>query len=75
MKIVTWNVNSIRARLERVVAWVAANRPDVVCMQELKVVDEDFPAAPFRELGYDIVTVGERSYNGVGILSLRPLRE
>lgn len=69
MKIVTWNVNSIRTRLERVKAWVASHAPDVLCLQEIKVVDEDFPAEVFAELGYHVETYGQKTYNGVAILS------
>ena len=73
MKLTTWNVNSIRQRLPRVLAWVAANRPDVLCLQETKVVDEDFPRAPFEELGYHVETYGQKTYNGVALLAREPL--
>ncbi len=75
MKLATWNVNSIRARHERVLAWVEANRPDVLCLQELKAEDEKFPAADYRALGYEIATFGEKTYNGVAILARGPLGE
>ena len=52
MKIATWNVNSIRTRLEHVTNWLQANPVDVLCLQETKVVDQDFPIQPFQELGY-----------------------
>ena len=73
MQVVTWNVNSIRSRLARVSAWLARRRPDVVCFQETKVVDADFPRAPFEALGYRVETFGEKTYNGVAILSRREL--
>ncbi len=69
MRIATWNVNSIRARLERVVHWLTEQRPDVVCLQETKCQDEQFPREPLEELGYHIETFGQRTYNGVAILS------
>jgi exodeoxyribonuclease-3 len=69
MKIATWNVNSIRARLERVLAWVDAARPDVLCLQETKVEDAAFPVEPFAARGYHVALAGQRTYNGVAILS------
>jgi exodeoxyribonuclease-3 len=69
MKITTWNVNSIRARLERVVAWTRANEPDLLCIQETKVVDDDFPRADFEELGYTVAVHGQKTYNGVALLA------
>ena len=65
----TWNVNSIRARLERLVTWLNARRPDVVCLQETKVSDDDFPTAELREAGYAAAIFGQRTYNGVAILA------
>ena len=69
MRIATWNVNSIRARLPRVVPWLAGERPDVVLLQETKCQDEQFPREPLEELGYNIETFGQKTYNGVAILS------
>jgi exodeoxyribonuclease III len=69
MRIATWNVNSVRARLPRVLPWLAENRPDVLCMQETKVQDEAFPREPFEELGYNVETFGQKTYNGVAILA------
>ncbi len=69
MKIVTWNVNSIRARLPRVTAWLAENTPDIVCLQETKVEDGSFPGAEIAALGYHLTIHGQRTYNGVAILS------
>lgn len=67
--LVTWNVNSLRARLPRVIAWLAAKRPDVVCLQETKVQDDLFPREPLEELGYEVAIHGRKTYNGVAILS------
>jgi exodeoxyribonuclease III len=75
MKIATWNVNSIRIRLQHVVDWLIQNPVDVLCMQEIKVVDENFPRSPFEELGYHLHLAGQKSYNGVAILSLKPLQD
>jgi exodeoxyribonuclease-3 len=69
VKIATWNVNSIRARLPRVVAWLGAARPDVALLQETKVADEQFPAEPLEDLGYNLALVGEPGRNGVAILA------
>lgn len=69
MNIVTWNVNSIRSRQDRLLAWLRAHRPDVLCLQELKVVDEDFPFEPIRALGYHVAANCQKAYNGVAILS------
>jgi len=72
MKIATWNVNSVRARLPRLLAWLERERPDVVCLQETKVVDADFPVAEIQALGYHCAVFGQKTYNGVAILSLAP---
>jgi exodeoxyribonuclease-3 len=67
MKIATWNVNSIRARQARVLAWLDQHRPDVLCMQETKAVDDQFPVAELDALGYRVAPHGQRTYNGVAI--------
>lgn len=69
MRLATWNVNSIRAREERFFRWLEAHQPDVLCLQELKVVDEGFPFAALKERGYHAAVLGQRTYNGVAILS------
>lgn len=69
MRIATWNVNSIRARLERVLHWLEEQRPDVLCLQETKCRDEQFPREPLEDLGYAVEAHGQRTYNGVAILS------
>ncbi len=75
MKIATWNVNSIKARLPRVVEWLAEAKPDVVLLQETKCVDDAFPRMEIEELGYNIALCGQKTYNGVAILSKRPLED
>lgn len=75
MKIATWNVNSIRSRVERVVAWTERERPDVLCFQEIKTLDDGFPLEPFAELGYRAEVFGQKTYNGVAILSLKPVTQ
>jgi len=69
MKIATFNVNSIRSRLATVSDWLAQNKPDVLCLQETKVPDRDFPVADITATGYHVIFRGEKSYNGVAILS------
>ena len=73
MKIATYNVNSIGARLERVLEWFDDARPDVCVLQEIKCVDEKFPAEAFEDRGYNIVVHGQKTYNGVALLSKYPL--
>ncbi len=75
MLIATWNVNSIKVREERLLAWLAAAEPDVVCLQELKVVDEAFPLAAVEAAGYHAAIHGMRAYNGVAILSRTPITD
>ena len=75
MKLVTWNVNSIRARNDRMFAWLDAHQPDVVCLQETKVEDAGFPFEAMRAKGYEVVTYGQKSYNGVAIASKLPITD
>ena len=75
MKIATWNVNSIRARLPNVLAWIDDAAPDVLLLQEIKTVAGAFPAAAFEERGYACAVAGQKSYNGVAILSKHPLED
>jgi exodeoxyribonuclease-3 len=75
MKIATWNVNSINARLETVLAWFREANPDVACLQEIKTVEEKFPREPLEQLGYNIEILGQKSYNGVALLSKTPLED
>ena len=69
MRIVSWNINSLRKRQDRLFAWLEATRPDVVCLQETKCTDDQFPALALRAAGYHAAYHGEKSYNGVAILS------
>ena len=76
MKIATWNVNSIRARLPRVLAWLEAARPDIALLQETKVTPEQFPAEPLEDLGYNLAMIGEPGgRNGVAILARSPIED
>ncbi|MGB0934574.1 MAG: exodeoxyribonuclease III [Alphaproteobacteria bacterium] len=75
MKIVTWNVNSIKARLPIVTDWLTSVQPDVVLLQETKCQAEAFPREEIEDLGYNIEVVGQKSYNGVAILSKRPIED
>jgi exodeoxyribonuclease-3 len=75
MRIATWNVNSINARLETVLRWFETARPDVACLQEIKCVDEKFPSEAFERLGYNTAVHGQKTYNGVAILSKTPLED
>lgn len=71
MKVATWNINGVKARLEQLVGWLGSVRPDIVCLQEIKSVDEGFPAGPIEEIGYNITVHGQKGFNGVAILSLQ----
>jgi exodeoxyribonuclease III len=73
MKIATWNVNSIKARLPRVQEWLTEFQPDVALLQELKTVEETFPRQEIEDLGYNVEMSGQKSYNGVAILSKSPI--
>ncbi|MBO6960909.1 MAG: exodeoxyribonuclease III [Prochlorococcus marinus CUG1438] len=69
MLIATWNVNSIRTRLTQIINWMNQVDPDILCLQETKVIDESFPFEPFEKLGYSVEVYGQKSYNGVAIIS------
>ncbi|MEI6065618.1 MAG: endonuclease/exonuclease/phosphatase family protein, partial [Pseudanabaena sp. ELA748] len=74
MKIATWNVNSVRTRINHVCDWLQANPDvDVLCLQETKVIDKDFPHEPFTQLGYQTYIYGQKSYNGVALIARSPL--
>ena len=75
MRIATWNVNSINARLETVLDWFREASPDVACLQEIKCVDEKFPSEAFESLGYNVAVHGQKSYNGVALLSKTPMED
>jgi len=72
MKIATWNVNSLNVRLPHVVDWLASAEPDVLVLQEIKQVSEAFPAESFAEAGYQSVASGQKTYNGVAVISRKP---
>ena len=72
MRIATWNINGLRARLDFVRIWLEARRPDVVGLQELKVGDDEFPGGAFEDLGYEAVCHGQKGWNGVAILTRHP---
>ncbi len=73
MKIASWNVNSLRVRMEQVSDWINTHSPDLLCLQELKMTDAEFPEAEFSNLGYRCAFTGQKTYNGVAIISKRPL--
>src|SRR3546814_17517702 len=75
MKLATWNVNSLNVRLPHVLEWLSANQPDVLCLQETKQEDSKFPYGALREAGYEALHSGQKTYNGVAILSRHPLAE
>jgi exodeoxyribonuclease-3 len=75
VKLATWNVNSIRARHDAVLSWIARVEPDVLCLQETKVEDDDFPTDELLRLGYEVAVAGQKSYNGVAIASRLPLAD
>lgn len=75
MRIATWNVNSVRTRLEQVLAWLEQEQPEVLCLQETKVTDALFPHEAFTALGYATAISGQKAYNGVAILSRLPLED
>jgi exodeoxyribonuclease III len=75
MKIATWNVNSVKARLGHVLAWLADAKPDILCLQEIKCIEAEFPALELKAEGYHAEVLGQRSYNGVALLSREPARD
>jgi exodeoxyribonuclease-3 len=75
MRIATWNVNSIKQRIENVAAWLKERQPDVVCLQETKCIDEAFPRLELEALGYNVAFHGQKAFNGVAILSKYPFDE
>src|SRR5215469_11238223 len=75
MRVATWNVNSIRQRIELLLAWLKDASPDVVCLQEIKCTDDAFPRLEFESLGYNVVTHGQKTFNGVALLSKLPFDE
>src|SRR3954451_8059941 len=75
MRIISWNINSLRRRQERFINWLAATKPDIVCLQETKCTDDQFPVLDLKAAGYHSVFHGQKSYNGVAIISKSQPRE
>ena len=75
MRIATWNINSIKQRMDNLAAWLSERRPDLVCLQEIKCVDEAFPREPLEALGYNVAVHGQKTFNGVAVLSKPPLED
>ena len=75
MKIATWNINGVKARLDHALTYLREAKPDVIGLQEIKSVDEGFPAEPFEDLGYKVATHGQKGFNGVAILSRLPMED
>ena len=75
LKIATWNINGVKARIETVKSWLEQAAPDIACLQEIKSVDENFPREVFEDLGYHVETHGQKGFNGVAILSKLPFDE
>ncbi|WP_409560448.1 exodeoxyribonuclease III [Hyphomicrobium sp. MC8b] len=75
MIIATWNINGVKARLEAALTYLRNHAPDVVCLQEIKSVDDGFPAQAFQDIGYNVATNGQKGFNGVAILSKTPLED
>src|SRR4029079_11127923 len=75
MIITTWNINGIKARLESTLTYLRQHAPDVVCLQEIKTVDEGFPKAAFEDLGYNVAAHGQTGFRGVALVSKHPLQD
>ncbi|MDA1156841.1 MAG: exodeoxyribonuclease III [Cyanobacteria bacterium] len=75
MRIASWNVNSVRTRLDQVLAWLQTHEPDVLCLQETKVSDDLFPLQAFEQIGYHCAISGQKAYNGVALISREPLED
>jgi exodeoxyribonuclease III len=75
MRIATWNVNSIKQRMGQIEAWISERSPDIVCLQETKCVDDAFPREPLEALGYNVAVHGQKTFNGVAVLSKLPFDE
>src|SRR5262249_51132436 len=75
MRIATWNINSIKQRMDNLIAWLSERQPDVLCLQETKCVDEAFPREPLEAMGYNVAVHGQKGFNGVAVLSKLRLDE
>ena len=72
MKLATWNVNSLKVRLPHVIDWLSQHQPEILCLQETKLTDDNFPITELAAAGYRAVFTGQKTYNGVAILSKQP---
>src|SRR5689334_4643919 len=75
LRIATWNINGVRARIDTALSWLKDANPDIVCMQEIKIEDAAFPTEAFGDLGYNVAVHGQKSFNGVALLSKLPFDE
>src|SRR4026208_2477664 len=75
MKIATWNINGIKARIDAATTWLKSAAPDIACLQEIKCADEAFPREAFEDLGYNVAVHGQKGFNGVALLSKLPFDE
>ncbi|MBK5962450.1 exodeoxyribonuclease III [Rhodoplanes elegans] len=75
MRIATWNVNSVKQRLDHLLSWLQERQPDIVCLQEIKCVDDAFPREPIEAAGWNVAVHGQKTFNGVALLSRRPFDE
>ncbi|USQ13417.1 exodeoxyribonuclease III [Legionella lytica] len=75
LKLASWNVNSLKIRLEQVLAWMDSSQMDILAVQETKLTDENFPESSFTEMGYHVVYAGQKTYNGVAVISRYPITE
>lgn len=75
IKLASWNVNSLKVRLDQVLAWLKSSETDILAMQETKLIDEQFPIGAFQECGYHVVFAGQKTYNGVAIVSRQPIED
>jgi exodeoxyribonuclease III len=75
MKIATWNINGVKARIDNLLHWLRESQPDIVCLQEIKSVDDQFPRLEIQSLGYNVETHGQKGFNGVALLSKLPFDE
>jgi exodeoxyribonuclease-3 len=75
MKIATWNINGVKARIDAATTWLRSASPDIACLQEIKCADEAFPTEAFEDLGYNVAVHGQKGFNGVALLSKAPLDE
>jgi exodeoxyribonuclease-3 len=75
VRIATWNINGVKARIDTATKWLSTAKPDVVCLQETKSADENFPAAAFEDLGYNVAHHGQKGFNGVALLAKSPIED